>query len=362
MLYCINNLKKGYNTAENKAPADVYEISKHIGMKGIVFYEPKKYNNKLITRALASVNSVKNWIRLYKRVKEKDVVLVQHPYEGARIANWFVNLCKKRKSIVFIGLIHDLGSIRGTISKEQNIKTKKRYRILDDVLLRNFDYVITHNDKMQKYLLHRGFDKNKMTTLEIFDYLHNCKLKNNRKKNKSIIIAGNLSPDKCGYLYNLMKKDQLPFNLELYGPNYQDSFQSNQIHYNGVCSPDEVPGVIDGSFGLVWDGNCIDKCAGNTGEYIMYNNPHKCSLFLASNIPVIIWEKAALADFVQKNGVGITVKSLTEIGDRIDELSNDEYLSILKNTIELGKRLRRGYYLKKAVEKLIQNNETKSIE
>ena len=44
---------------------------------------------------------------------------------------------------------------------------------------------------------------------------------------------------------------------------------------------------------------------------------HKLSLYLAVGLPVIIWEKAAEAEFVLKENVGVTVKSLYELPQRL---------------------------------------------
>ena len=60
-----------------------------------------------------------------------------------------------------------------------------------------------------------------------------------------------------------------------------------------------------------------ETCKGSFGEYLRINNPHKTSLYLASGIPVIIWSKAALAEFIEKNKCGITVDSLYEIADKL---------------------------------------------
>ena len=47
----------------------------------------------------------------------------------------------------------------------------------------------------------------------------------------------------------------------------------NIIH-KGVFKPEELPRVLDGSYGLVWDGDSLDECSGNIGEYLKINkNP-----------------------------------------------------------------------------------------
>ena len=92
---------------------------------------------------------------------------------------------------------------------------EERGIIADEVLLKKADYIICHNKSMKKYLLLRGFDNQKLVELEIFDYLHDCKLSLNRKKDNSIIIAGNLLKEKAGYVYKLIEKDIIQYKINL---------------------------------------------------------------------------------------------------------------------------------------------------
>ena len=350
MLYCINNLKKGHNTAGIKAPQDVFVICRKLGFKEIKFYEPTKRKSVISTRIGAIPTGINNWMRLCRMTKSGDWVLLQHPNENIVIGNHFIKHLRK-KGIHFIALIHDLETLRKSLSGNEN-ELKDRNNTADNVLLKMCDYVICHNAVMKDYLVRNGFDKDRVFELEIFDYLHNCELQTGRKKDAPIIIAGNLMEGKCGYLYKMTESGNVPFSLNLYGPNYVESKSINNINYFGSLPPDELPGKLEGSFGLVWDGTEIDRCAGNAGEYIKYNNPHKCSLFLASGIPVIIWKHAALAPFIEKNNLGITVESLNDIKEAVDRLNDTDYEQMLAQTLEISRKLRKGYYLRKVLNKI----------
>lgn len=126
----------------------------------------------------------------------------------------------------------------------------------------------------------------------------------------------------------------------------------------GSYPPDILPQYLNQGFGLIWDGNSIESCTGVIGNYLKYNNPHKCSLYLASGIPVIIWKEAALANFIEKHNVGILVESLEEIPEKIQNLSEKEYIQMKNNAEKLSVKLKNGYFLKKAIqaaEKLLLN-------
>lgn len=348
--------KHNQATAGVKAPDDVSKIAKDIGAEEIVFTAPKIYKSLIVTRFLALFIGVKNWCNLFRTIRNNAWVLLQHPNENIVIANKFIDICKKRKNTRFIILIHDLESLRkSTILNERNT-LEERSNLADEVLLKKADHIICHNDMMKKYLISRGFDENVLVSLQIFDYLHNCTLPQKREKEKSVVIAGNLVENKCEYLYKLIDNMELNFRINLFGPNFIEKKKNPNVVYYGQCSPDELPEKLNGTFGLVWDGTKLEGCGGNMGEYIKFNNPHKCSLFLASNIPVIIWKEAAMAEFVLRNGVGIVVDSLLSIGEAIESISEEEYQNMLKNVKHVGDKLRSGYYLTRSLKIIMESN------
>ena len=103
---------------------------------------------------------------------------------------------------------------------------------------------------------------------------------------------------------------------------------------------------------MIWDGDSSKECSGVYGEYLKYNNPHKTSLYLSSGMPIIIWREAALAEFVDKNKLGIVVDNLSQIKPILDKMTKEEYQEIKSNTIKIAHKLRSGFYIKKAITEL----------
>lgn len=352
-LYCIANHKRNKETAGAKAPDDISVIARNNGAKLIDFYSPHEFKNKNLVRLAAIFSGTDNWKRLAKQVTPGACVIIQHPNQGIRVSAGYMDKLKKKKNIHFIAIIHDLNSLRKMCGYDQK-QLKKRDQFADEVILKKCDCVICHNDSMKKYLLERGFQEKQLVSLEIFDYLHNCKLPDRTAAKKSVVVAGNLRREKCEYIYKLCEDDQLDFDLNLYGPDFEPKKIPESVTYHGSFPPDELPEKMKGSFGLVWDGTEIDRCAGNSGEYVRYNNPHKCSLFLSCNMPVIIWKEAALAEFVEKNKVGITVNSLRDISSALKSVSDEEYQEMVKNASYIGEKMRQGYYFKTAMDKALE--------
>ena len=74
-------------------------------------------------------------------------------------------------------------------------------------------------------------------------------------------------------------------------------------------------------------------------------------------MPVIIWKEAALADYIVKNGCGITVDSIEEIPERLKAMSAREYDTIRANTRRISERLRGGKYTERALRKVLSREE-----
>ena len=178
---------------------------------------------------------------------------------------------------------------------------------------------------------------------------------NNDKKYlaNDIIIAGNLTYERCPYIYNLDRIASKDVQFKLYGFGYKEKNIINPyIQYCGNYSADEIPYKIDGKWGLVWDGESIETCSGPTGEYVVYINQHRVSLYLAAGLPVIIFSTAGLADFIKNNDLGVCVSSLEEIKHVLNKISEEEYNIKKRNASLFAKELMSGSYANSAIKKM----------
>ena len=198
---------------------------------------------------------------------------------------------------------------------------------------------------MNKWLKENGV-KVPLVDLGIFDYDNPQPLQEYQGYDKTICYAGNLIDAKFLDEYHQKSK------LTVFGPNPAEKYNDN-IEYKGQYTPEELPKHLTQNFGLVWHGTSADTCNGTFGKYLRYNNPHKTSLYLSSGLPVIIWDQAALADFVKENGVGITISSLNEVDEKLNSISEEEYRQMHDNVRKIAKKMRSGYYATTAVDKLI---------
>lgn len=343
--------KQNSKNAGGKARADIVEFFDRSGAAPCeVFVDITARSKTTGMQKLAwhqrAVDSLK---KSTARLHSGDILYIQFPVicHSIFLGRFFRQLA--RKNIRTALIVHDLESIRKA-KTALPAKMKLRFRAEELQGLRSCSGIIVHNDVMKDFLAAKGIDRSKMVSLGLFDYLmpKDASFEQSAfQRDGNIVVAGNLSPEKCGYLYSL--PDDVQWNL--YGAGY-DGKERQNVFYRGSFTPEELPMKLEGSFGLVWDGSSAGTCAGIYGEYLRINNPHKISLYLASGLPVIIWKEAALADLVMKEGVGLTVSSLYEVRDKVDALTREQYETMKKNAKRIGLRLREGCYLREAIGKL----------
>ena len=338
------------NSAGSKAPADIAEICRREGFHPLCMPEYSGREGTLFQKLWLLTVAVFRWWRNTRRLPRDAVVIYQHPAYGMRVTMWFVKRLRRKKNCRFVAVIHDLESLRGGISGVIT-NYENAYSFGDQALLRSFDAVICHNRKMAEYLVHRGFAPEKLIPLELFDYLTPVEPSDRtRGEEPSVAIAGFLAAGKSGYIYRLYEGGHNPGLAEyLYGNGFNPEETVPGIRYQGSFPPDELPAHLIGDFGLVWDGPSAETCTGNTGEYLKFNNPHKTSLYLAAGLPVIVWSRAAVVDFVLREGAGIAVDSLYDLENAVRAVPDGDYRVMCENARAVSAKLREGGFFRAAL-------------
>jgi hypothetical protein len=323
---------KGINSAGNKAKTDMEEIMDRMGFVNLGL-DQTRYHSK-IKGYLITLAGV---IKFIFSVKKGDIVLLQYP-----LKKYYSFLCRitHLKGGKTVTLIHDLGAFR----RKKLTPSKEKRR------LSNTNYIIALNDSMKSLLEGQDY-KQPIGTLKIWDYLSETQTNESFevKKIHSIVYAGALSYKKNRFLYDI-EPYITSYKLDLYGGGFdtQRVQNSKKFSYHGFTYFEDLIKDNTGDFGLVWDGESINTCEGSHGEYLRYNNPHKTSLYIRCGLPVIIWDQAAMADFIVNNGVGIKIDSLENLDKILSSISKEEYVKMKDNTIKLSKQLAKGYYFTQA--------------
>ena len=344
--YQIIETASNFNHAGTKATADISQIASKLGYNSI--------HVRMLTTKISKIAMLQrqlgyfvDWHQCYKKIVEDSIVLLQHPFHYKQFTRQIIlKKLKNKKHVKFISIIHDVEELRAF---RYNNYYKKEF----DFMLQIADILIVHNESMKNFFVKKGIPKEKLINLQVFDYLQPEQKSKKKIFEPSITVAGNLDIKKCGYINQL---GNLGIKVKLFGPNYEVSLDKYNIEYQGQFAPEQMPSKLTGGFGLVWDGDGIDGCIGQAGQYLQYNNPHKLSLYLSSGLPVVIWNKAAEAKFVKENNVGICVKSLLELKEILKGMNGKEYEKYVNAVMIIGERMRKGEYGIQAIclaEKLI---------
>ena len=331
------------DTAGSKARVDIKKIIGDMGYQ--VMNMHCRSGNKKGDETEGCDKLVKaDWKYFLNIIPEYSIVFMQLPAPSEMIfpKNLMFRI-KEIKHIRFVCLIHDVDSLR---RQDVSLMRQDEFELIKEIS----DLLIVHNDVMKQYFERAGVKKSRIITLQIFDYLHEG-VENNKVFEKTINFAGNLSRGKSPFLDHVGKLSPLKFRL--YGSGLSDDIlaKATNIEYCGSYPAEFLPQELDRGFGLIWDGDRLDTCAGGTGEYLRYNNPHKMSLYLSAGLPVIIWSGAAQAGFVREKQVGIIVDSLYDIKDVLDRMDEEWYFTLAENARKISGLLKSGYYTRRAVKK-----------
>lgn len=315
MKYCVQEFKLRGKNAGNKAVRDVTQILKECGYKSLNIISKFPYLHLL---------------RLFLTLKKGDCVILQWPiysYSMELLVNVLVT-----KQVQLTLLIHDLNSLRNCIVNS----------FVENKLMHFAKKIIVHTNAMKQYLENLGIESSKMSVLTSFDYLTNDNLRIRQYSNE-VVYAGNLS--KSTFLQKI-PNDSFGIKFNCYG--LPAGIIPKHLTYKGTFMSENVS-MIEGSWGVVWDGDSISTCDGSIGEYVKVNSPHKVSLYIVSGLPIIIWKYAGLADYIVERKLGIVIESLSDIQNAIMAVSMEQYQEMLVSIREEAEILKLGGHLKNVI-------------
>lgn len=320
----VNGNGRMIEMASSKAPYDVSLIARECG-----------YADKFIVVPNVKAKFVNVAIRIFKLVREVwkcgkgCKILLQYPCFNERIFQYVKYLMKNR---TFVTVVHDMNSIRekGSLSRPE----------ISSLSL--FDELIVHSPEMEACLRPYIKATAHLHVLGCFPYLTSSTYVTPVLGNE-VCFAGNI--DKSVFLRYLIPKLG-KIRLNLYGHMRCSLPIDKNVKYYGIFQPENVS-VLRGSWGLIWDGESIDTCAGTRGEYLRIIAPHKFSLYIAAGIPVIVWKRSAMAKIVIERRIGLAVSSLYDLEQTISRVSEKQYHDMLTAINELRVEVVNGMSLKR---------------
>ncbi len=318
-----------FDKAVHAGPKARKDVSRTLSKEGYdvvtLFYPSAK------TPKQASWKRTKVLVKLYfKKLIGAKEVLFQYP---SMLPVWYLKFLKYQGIRVTL-LIHDLDRLRQGHTELSHLE-RGTFNAVNNL--------IVHTPAMADYLRAQNV-RTPMDVLYLFDYYTDKQEYKKADDCNSIVFCGNLG--KSGFLKIFDAKDWA-MTTYLYGVGAKTHYDNPNVMYKGVFPADD-PSEIEGAWGLVWDGPDPESCSTSPiGRYLSYNTSHKISLYLVTGKPVIIWSGCALADWIVKNGLGITVDSLDEIPMSMSQISHAEYQIFVEGVENIQQELSKGGFLSK---------------
>ena len=319
----------------------IYQDKKNAGPKAkrdIDKILEKEYGAKIIKLYRVGNFRIKTLLTFVRYMFSKDILVLQMPMILKSAA---YRVLPKNRTIL---LVHDIDGLRHmneeVLNKEINI-------------FKQFKYVIVHNEKMKDFLIEKGVDKDCLYVLGLFDYLVENQTDEVKEDENDFFFVGNLDKEKSTFIYQF-KDGELSRNVNLYGLNVKEDELDKKLIYKGSFEPENLSG-LEGKVGIIWDGSKEDDNYNDPYKnYTRYNNPHKLSCYMACGKPVVVWEEAACANFVEKNDVGYKIKKLEDI----NKIDFSDYETKKKNAEEIQKKVISGEYTREVFKTIISKIET----
>ncbi len=298
-------------------------------------------------KALKFILDLTGVIRYCFALRKGDIVVLQYP-----VKKYFAFLCRVAhlRGAKVVTLIHDLGSMR-----------RKKLTIAQEISrLMHADYVIASNDVMRQWLDKHGFTHH-LGALGLFDYRSKTTHQEEKEekgtevpKERSIVYAGALAMRKNAFILQL--PDVIKgYKMHIYGnrSGLPELKESDRLIFHDFMPADQFIQGVEGDFGFVWDGDSVDSCTGNFGEYLLYNSPHKVSFYLRAGMPIIIWEEAALAKLVEEEGIGFGIGSIKQLNTRLASITEEQMAAMRDNVRRVSDTLAHGGFFRKALEEAL---------
>ncbi len=326
------------NTAESKSHYDRVKIYAELGIEpfnDLTLTLDKENMNKLSINSKMLDGYVDSIVDdIGKRCKKGDAVFMDYPFTVKFLGYRKIVMKARQVGVKVIFFIHDLGDV-----KLKNLVIN----YADEMVLNYAHCLILASKEMNKYIEQdmEIEEIRKVVTYNYYDYL--CDDVENNNRNALLCYAGNLS--KARFLEKL-PDSLVSKGVNVYGGGWSNNYKGNNC---GEYSPEELVSVLDGRYGLIWEGKDTDGCSGKYGENLRINASHKFSLYMAARKPVIVWKNSSLSRLVAEKKIGYTIETLDEIPYLLARTNLYEYKELVQNISELRADIISGDHMKSVI-------------
>lgn len=279
---------------------------------------------------------MQRWIaanRLLRNIPADSTVVVHHPIYPRMYRYLVRRLLGKKIRVVLL-----VADIDGLKDNDEPVLARE----ID--LFRSIHYFIVHNANMEAFIREYA-PLAKVVQLGPFDFLA-TPYSGTRMQFQGINFSGNLS--KSPFLEKVGQISGLQF--QVYGEGCTPGMLAQpNLQYHGIHPAQQLPSILKGSYGLIWDGVSLDEPTDALGRYMHYIHHHKLSLYILAGLPVIAPVFSGSAAFILTHQIGWLVNTLYEIPDLLKTIDRVTYEQTCRRMIPLARSISTGMHLRKAL-------------
>jgi len=335
----------GYSPASHQTIQDAMKFSNELGFRVI----------ELGKRLNVPLNPVTYYGCLYRWGKHAEVLLATYPYICRPTREYHCrryetklinNICKNNLSILYI---IDLPIEQALASSKLGMIDEKCYQ-LEQIILESFDYLLVFNEKMKQNIQEKySIEDDRFIQFEILDYSIDY-IPDNKKtcfQPIRIVYAGSLSKNSSEWIHNFPHDSEIVLDLCGPGGNWMHRLKPN-VFYKGLMPQSSFYDFLSKHhFGLIY------RDFSDT-NYYEYTSTSKFSAYMVAGLPILCPSKFVyLSQLTEKYKVGLVFNEFKDIPFLMKKITKENYNGIRTNCLSLGKKIKTGYFFKKAIRKVI---------
>lgn len=308
-----------------------------------------------------TANAAAYYGKLFQTWMTSDVFFAMYPYFGSPLTmsnptrsvdrSLLPILRKMRKQTKSILYVVDFPLEQVWTSEDEAIVDNTGIA-LERTLFSEIDILLVVNHYMKDRIIEKyGVPENKIIEFEILDYIVDFEPPATRELKKTRTIATTSAYARQDYILSWFKDVPRSPNIkwEFFGSDGEwiQSYGRDDMRSQPFMDPKSMAELLASSvdFGII-----CNKFDEKMDRYYNYVSTSRLGTFMTAGVPVVVPSRSAyMSEVVRKFDIGWVFNSPQELPSIIENITPAEYNHVRGHVLELGQRLKNGYFFKNAV-------------
>lgn len=308
-----------------------------------------------------TVNAATYYGKLFQTWMTSDIFLAMYPYFGSPLAisnpmrtvdrSLIPILKKMRKQTKSILYVVDFPLEQIFTPEDEELVDNTGIQ-LERTLFSEFDILIVFNKYMKDRIIEKyGVPADRIVEFEVLDYSVDFEPQATRELKKVRTIAYTGGSNRQDFVLTWFKDIPRSPSLkwEFFGTDgeWVSSYGRDDMMSHGFQTAEQMAGLLGSraDFGIIC--NKVDE---KIDQYHNYGSTSKFAAYITAGVPLLVPSRYAyISELVRKHDVGWVFNSPQEIPTIVEKITPAEYIHVRNHVLELGMRLKSGYFFKNSV-------------